>query len=202
MNRTILIARILLSAFLKGKQRIPMVGLPPGRLLDIGGGGEGVVAQLAGARVVAADKMAAEIREAQDKAPDAQWLVADAAALPFKTGSFEAATAFFSCMYMPGSVKHEVFRETRRVLKPAGQFWIWDAVMRAKPSLFGIRIRVDLPGGEEIETTYGAGAKDQSAPGFQNLLEEAGFAVEVAADSKRWFALRAEVPGQQSPAWR
>ena len=74
-------------------------------------GGEGVIGQAGGVRVVAIDRHAGEIHEAKGKAANATWVVADATRLPCKSDSLEGATAFFSCMYMPEDSEREALRE-------------------------------------------------------------------------------------------
>ena len=186
------IIRMMFNAITKPKQHITIREIPKGRVLDIGGGGEGVIAQAGGARVVAIDRYLSEIAEARGKAPNASWMAADAAALPFKDQSFDHATAFFSGMYMPNEVKEKVFRETRRVLKIGGEFWIWDAPISLKSKVFAIRLQVDLPGIEAINTTYGVKAKDQSAASISNLLQQAGFETEIMNNQKHWFLIKAK----------
>ena len=186
------IAQMILNALVKPKQQIPIRELPGGRVLDIGGGGEGVIAQAGGAGVVAIDKLASEIHEARDKAPDSPWMVADATELPYQSGCFDSATAFFSCMYMPDDVKEGVFRETRRVLKKGGEFWIWDVHMAPRSKVFAIRLQVDLYDKHTINTVYGVRAKDQSAGSIQSLLHKAGFESEVITDRTHWFFIRAK----------
>ena len=186
------IVQMIFNALTKPKQHILIQDIPKGRVIDIGGGGEGVIAQAGGAGVVAIDKYVSEIREARVKAPEVPWVVADATELPCKSHCFDNATAFFSCMYMSGDVKEKVFRETRRVLKKGGEFWIWDAQMVPKSQVFAIRLQVDLHGMHRISTVYGARARDQSAVGIGSLLQEAGFESEVITDRKHWFLIKAK----------
>ena len=68
-----------------------------GWILDIGGGGEGVIGQLMGTQVVAIDRSAAELEEA---APGPLKIVMDASELRFLDASFSAGTAFFCLMYI------------------------------------------------------------------------------------------------------
>ena len=185
------IVQMIFAALTRPRQHILVGEIPGGRGIDIGGGGEGVIAQAGGARVVAIDKYISEIDEAHGKALDAAWMVADATALPCMSHCFEHATAFFSCMYMPGDVKEKVFRETQRVLKPGGEFWIWDTPMATKRKVFAIRLWVELQDGRTIKTAYGVKAKEQSAAGFHRLLQEAGFEPEVVIDRKHWFLIKA-----------
>jgi ubiquinone/menaquinone biosynthesis C-methylase UbiE len=164
------IAQMIVNALVKPKQHISIQEIPKGRVLDIGGGGEGVIAQAGGSGVVAIDKLISEIHEARDKAPDTRWMVADATELPYQTSCFDNATAFFSCMYIPDDVKEGVFKETWRVLKKGGEFWIWDVHMAPKSKVFAIRLRADLYDRHTINTVYGVRAKDQSAAGIRSRL--------------------------------
>lgn len=184
------ILRLIISALVKPKLRIVIPPLPQGCILDIGAGGEGIIAQSAGSNVIAVDKYRSEIQEAWDKAPDAEWMVADGTKLPFKSESLDVATTFFSCMYMTDNVKKEVFSEVQRILKRGGEFLIWDVQMAAKNKVFAIRLAVDI---EErtVKTIYGVKAKDQTADSLRHFLEQAGFETEVITDSKNWFFIKA-----------
>ena len=184
--------RMLFMALTKRKQHISLQELPHGSVLDIGGGGEGVIAQAGGARVVAIDKLVSEIHEARRKALDVPWIVADATALPFADHCFDHATAFFSCMYMPSDVQEKAFRETRRVLKKGGEFWIWDAHIAPRGKVFAIRLQVDLGAGRTINTIYGVKAKAQSTATIGSLLRQAGLEPETVTDRKEWFLIKAK----------
>ena len=189
-------AQMVFDALAKPKQHIAIQEIPQGRVplarvIDIGGGGEGMIARAGGARIVAIDRRASEIHEARDKAPNTPWMVADATALPCVSQALDHATAFFSCMYMPDDVKRQVFRETRRVLRKDGEFWIWDAHMAPKGNVFAIRLQVGLPDGRRLNTVYGVKAQAQSATGICDLLRQAGFETEVITDQAHWFFLKA-----------
>ncbi len=186
------IARMIFSAFAKPKQHVVIHEMPVGRLIDIGGGGEGVIAQAGGARVVAIDRRLSEIHEAKGKTVNAIWVVADATRLPCKSHSIDSGTAFFSCMYMSDDVIREAFREAGRVLKKGGEFWIWDAQMLPRGEVFAIRLRVDLGDQRTINTIYGVGAKEQSAAGIAGLLQEAGFESEMSINQRHWFMIKAK----------
>ncbi len=186
------IAQMMFNAMSKPKQRILIREILIGRVIDIGGGGEGVIAQAGGGRVLAIDKRLSEIHEAKEKATEAAWMVADATELPCKKHSFDHATAFFSCMYMSAAVQEKVFKETYRVLKPGGEFWIWDVCMGSKSKVFAIRLHVELQSGGKINTIYGVKAKDQSAVKIGGLLQEAGFEAEVTTNQKHWFLIKAK----------
>jgi len=184
--------QMIFTAVTKPKQHISIQEIPKGRVIDIGGGGEGVIAQAGGARVVAIDRLRSEIHEAREKALDATWIVADATALPFSNQCLDNATAFFSCMYMSGDAQEKVFRETRRVLKNGGEFWIWDAHMVPKGRVFAIRLQVDSPDMAMVSTAYGARAREQSASSIGGLLRQAGFEPEVTTAQKHWFLIKAK----------
>jgi len=187
-----LVVHMIFNALAKPKQRIVIQETPQGSVIDIGGGGEGVIARAGGAGIVAIDKYASEIHEARDKAPGTPWMVADATEMPCKSHGFDHATAFFSCMYMPDDAKENVFRETRRVLKIGGEFWIWDAHMAPKGNVFAIRLEVEIHDGHTINAVYGVKAKDQSTASICRLLQQAGFETEVITDQKYWFFIKAK----------
>ena len=191
--KPILVVQMMFNALAKPKQHVVIQEIPQGRVIDIGGGGEGVIARAGGARIVAIDKYVSEIHEARAKALDVPWMVADATELPYQSSCFDSATAFFSCMYMPDDVKENVFKEARRVLKRGGEFWIWDAHMAPKGNVFAIRLQVDLLDGHTLNTVYGVQAKDQSAATICGLLQEAGFETEVITNQGHWFFIKAKV---------
>lgn len=185
------IIQMIVDALLKPKQRVVIHEIPKGRIIDIGGGGEGVIAQAGGAKTNVVDKHLSEIHEAKGKAPNAQWMVADAARLPYENNCFDNATAFFSCMYMPNAIKENIFRETQRVLKKGGEFWIWDAQMTATQQIFALRLQVDFPE-NTIRTIYGVKAKEQSVTSICELLQQVGFETAVISKQKHWFLIKAK----------
>ena len=72
-----------------------------GKILDIGGGGEGVIGRIYQAQVTAIDNRQEEL----DEAPDGfRKLLMDARALAFPDASFDHVTAFYALMYMPKPV--------------------------------------------------------------------------------------------------
>ena len=68
-----------------------------GYVLDIGGGGEGIIGLLKPAQVVAIDLSARELAQAP---PGPLKIVMDATDLKFLDGTFGTATSFFTLMYM------------------------------------------------------------------------------------------------------
>jgi SAM-dependent methyltransferase len=65
---------------------------------------------------------------AQDGAERVEWRRADAMALPFENGSFDAVVCQFGAMFFPE--KGKAFAEARRVLMPGGKFVcsVWDRI--------------------------------------------------------------------------
>jgi SAM-dependent methyltransferase len=101
-----------------------MVPLPGRHTLEIGCG-EGRVARdlkSRGHRVVGVDSSQTLLRYAQEADPDGEYLVANAAGLPFEPESFDLVVAYNSLMDvsdLPGTV-----REASRVLQKGGRFSI------------------------------------------------------------------------------
>jgi SAM-dependent methyltransferase len=95
------------------------------KVLDVatGPGTLAVLAAAAGARVTAIDfssKMIELLRvRAELAAADIDARVADALAMPFESGTFDAAYAMFVYMFVPD--RAAALRELRRVLRPGGR---------------------------------------------------------------------------------
>lgn len=80
------------------EQAVPVADFSSdGWILDIGGGGEGIIGRLKGSQVVAIDLFAWGMRRTP---PGPLKLVMDAADLKFIDGSFGTVTSFFTLMYM------------------------------------------------------------------------------------------------------
>ncbi|MHA2462513.1 MAG: class I SAM-dependent methyltransferase [Candidatus Thorarchaeota archaeon] len=166
--------------------------IPAGSIIDIGAGGEGVIAQIGGERITAIDKRQSEIDEAIDKAPDAKWMVADALDLPFEDEEFDNATSFFSGMYMSHEDKRDVIKEVHRVLPVGGEFWIWDSKIKTNKEGFIIILIVSLPDKEKFNTGYGTNITNQDEDIYIKYLTEAGFSIEEIKVKKYWFFIRAK----------
>ena len=145
-------------------------------ILDIGGGGEGIIGKLNGKRVIAIDTSERELEETQNEALK---VVMDATDLKFLPESFGVCTAFFSLMYIPNDKHLKVFRKAHRVLKNYGKFLLWDARIpenRGDYKAFIVRLKVRLPN-EEIKTGYGVKWKPQNIEYFKGLAEKTKFEI-------------------------
>ena len=176
----------------KRMQKIFLGSIPEGNIIDIGGGGEGIIAQIGRERVTAIDKYQSEINQAKHKAPEATWVLADAKNLDYSDDHFDNATSFFSIMYMSNEDKIEVFKEVYRVLKPRGEFWVWDSSISKEKGVFFIKIKAVLPDKKIVRTGYGVSSKKQTINSTKKTLENYGFKVEVVENQRNWFFLKAK----------
>ena len=138
-----------------------------GSILDIGGGGEGIIGRIYGAQVMAIDNRQEEL----DEAPDGfVKRLMDAADLRFPDGCFDHVTSFFTLMFMDEATQRDAIREAARVLKPGGQLHIWDAaIASAWPEPFCIDLAIDAAG-QSIQTTYGVGKLGSQSAGSLEAL--------------------------------
>ena len=92
-----------------------------------------LVAELApGTRLVATDLNQPMIDQAMrhGHCDGVEWRQADAHALPFASGSFDAVACQFGVMFFPDKIK--AYGEAKRVLKPGGRFVfsVWDRIAK------------------------------------------------------------------------
>lgn len=84
----------------------------------------------ADARLTVTDLNQPMLDHAKARQPDEriEWKQADALALPFEDGSFDAVACQFGVMFFPDKVQG--YKEARRVLKPGGHyvFNVWDRI--------------------------------------------------------------------------
>lgn len=168
------------------------LGKIKGYAVDVGGGGEGVIVKACRHNTVSLDIRKGEIDEARSSSAVAQWVLCDACFMPFISETFDAATFFFSLMYIKTpEKKRKVLMETRRVLKSNGMVYLWDAVIEKKPDPCIVHVDVSLPSGEQISTGYGIGGEDkeQTLELVQELAEEAGLKVATTKSNKHWFEI-------------
>src|SRR5262249_49704927 len=109
--------------------------LAPRRLLETAAGTGIVTRALAQALPETTTITATDLNQAmvdyaaaQTRAPNLTWGQADALALPFADGSFDAVVCQFGVMFFPD--KRAGFREALRVLRPGGHFLfsVWDRI--------------------------------------------------------------------------
>ncbi len=160
-----------------------------GYILDIGGGGEGIIGVLKGEQVIAIDMRRGELEEAPDGPLK---IVMDARDLQFLDSAFETVTAFFTLMYIMKTERKKVFEEIYRVLKPGGTFLMWDVVIPPKgdntKGWFVVPAVITVKG-KEIETGYGVKweGKEQDMDYYVGLAEAVGFEVMEREEQGQLF---------------
>ncbi len=165
------------------KQNISLQDLKiQGKILDIGGGGEGIIGKIFGDKVVAIDPNKKELEEAADGPLK---IVMDGTSLKFLDETFDSTTSFFTFMFIPNSKHEAVLKEIYRVLKPGGKFYIWDVEipefdeslgLDKDKTLYVIPILINLDN-EKIDSGYGTKwySNPQSQEYFTSLCKKIGF---------------------------
>ncbi len=182
------------STFEAPIQKISLNRPPQGEpILDVGGGGEGLVSRIEGVRVCAIDIRMDEIREARIHDPPSNWFVGDGRVLCFRDASFQVATLWFSLGYMRDwETKRQVMKEVQRVLKPEGVMSIMASKIVCKEDRFLFRVVYTLPDGTISQTGYGVrGKQDQTLESASRLLEDVGFRLERTQEHEHWFEILA-----------
>ena len=160
-----------------------------GKILDIGGGGEGIIGRLYQNQVIAIDNRQEEL----DEAPDGfEKRLMDACCLDFEDESFDAVTAFYSLMFMSMDIREKAAEEMVRVLKKGGEIFIWDTfVSNAEKEPFCVNLDIDLPE-ERIAVTYGVigDGFEQSFEGTLNLFEKFGLSCIESSEKDAKFFIR------------
>jgi SAM-dependent methyltransferase len=112
-----------------------LAGLPLTHVLEIAAGTGALTRRLAltlphGVSLIATDISQAMLDHAAavGTSRPVEWRQADALALPFDDGSFDAVVCQFSAMFFPDRARG--FAEARRVLRPGGVFFfnVWDRI--------------------------------------------------------------------------
>lgn len=159
-----------------------------GSILDIGGGGEAVIGQIYGHRVIAIDNMQEEL----DEAPNCcQKQLMDAVNMSFADQSFDNVTFFYSLMYMTEETQQKAINEAARVLKKDGIACIWDSdIQSAYPDPFSVDL--DICSGQiAVHTSYGI-VKDESQDSVTILrfLKQANLSVESLQEANGHFYIQ------------
>ncbi len=165
-------------------------------ILDIGGGGEGIIGKLKGRDVIAIDRIKRELEETKNEALK---IVMDVKDLQFMDASFYYATAFFTFMYIPEPDHKIVLSEVWRVLKPGGEFMIWEPIFTIPPEerekrLAVILLKIHFPDGSFVDTGYGGILRDQNADTIINPAETIGFKVVKKKATDYTFHVKLKKP--------
>lgn len=174
------------------KQELALENFPAeGWILDIGGGGEGVIGRLKGSQVVAIDLYSWGMRRTP---PGPLKLVMDATDLKFLDESFGTVTSFFTLMYMTPEQQVKAMHEAFRVLKPGGRMRIWDVELPTTPdpkkdlSMYPFRFRLPK---ETVDTGYGTlfPKRPMDLPYYSRIAQDCGFALEESGITGTTFRL-------------
>lgn len=159
-----------------------------GKILDIGGGGEGIIGRLYTDQVVAIDIRQDEL----DEAPTGfEKILMDATHLQFQDNTFDHVTSFYTLMFMNTEEQKSAVSEATRVLKAGGELHIWDCnIPSAYPEPFCVDVEVQLSN-ERISTTYGVGKMDaQDDNGFVEMCSNSGLVLVAKEYGQCGFYLR------------
>ena len=167
-----------------------VAALKPGTLLDLATGtgdlADAIAKACPGTKITGADFSAPMLEVARARnLPQAEWLVADAMAMPFDNGAFDVVTVAFGLRNMadwPGAV-----REMARVIRPGGHLVILDFSLPTLPGLRGSyrfylhKVLPKLAGlltGQRAAYEYLSGTIERfpSGPAMVELLTAHGFA--------------------------
>ncbi len=138
-------------------------------VVDVGPGPGSFEAHLRGqghhGRLVAVDASRGMCAEGHRAAPDAQWLVGDAASLPLAAASFDWAVARHMLYHVPDIPA--ALREARRVLRPDGAMLVTTNGADSLPAMKRIRARAREAFGLDIPSIEPASAfTAENAPGL------------------------------------
>jgi len=168
-----------------------------GFILDIGGGGEGVIGQLKGNQVISVDPYKEELQNAPSTNLK---IVMDGRDLKFIDNSFNTAAIFYTLMYISGDDHPKVFQEVKRVLKHGGRLLIWDVnlpVWKDGSKEFGVyRFKFKLPK-REIVTGYGAKfpkSMNQDLQYYIQIAQKEGYKVITARNNEPSFFIELQTP--------
>ena len=165
-------------------------------ILDFGGGGEGIIGILKGRDVIAIDRLKQELEEVKN---DSLKVVMDASELRFLDCTFSYVTAFFTFMYIQETDFIGILSEIWRVMKPGGEFMVWDPIFvipeedRSK-RLAVIFLKILFPDGTVNETGYGGPLRDYSIDSIVEPAQKVGFKVIENKTSDHYFFVKFQKP--------
>ncbi len=167
-----------------------------GLIIDIGGGGEGLVSRLEGGRVCAVDININKIREARIYPQVASWFACDAMALCFTEETFDVATIWFSLAYMrTWEAKRKVLAEVYRVLKGRARLSIKACLINCEESQVSIPVDFIFPDGSTSRFGFRvAGRQDQTPERLVRVLSDTGFSVERLSMNGYTFSIEGRKP--------
>jgi len=148
-------------------------------ILDVGGGGEGIIGKIYGRNVISIDRKLDEIEETQNNSIK---IVMDACNMNFTSNQFDVVTIFYTLMYMNAEEKERCIAESRRVLKPDGILEIWDVNIPAYNNdgkdIYLLQLHINMPN-ESIETGYGVlmTERRQDKMDIKDMLVTKGFEI-------------------------
>ena len=161
-----------------------------GLILDIGGGGQGVIGQFKKDKVIAIDHNKRELEEAPEGGLK---IIMDAGELKFLNNTFDTVTSFFTFMYIPKSEHQKIFKEIFRVLKKDGSLVFWDVIIPKRENqiyeMFSLPLKIKI-NDRELDAGYGVfwGKKEQDLEYFQKLSKKVGFSeVEFISDDQIFY---------------
>lgn len=160
-----------------------------GKILDVGGGGEGVISRHSGDSIIAIDWRKDELEETANIGIK---IVMDACNMTFLNEVFDNVTSFYTCMYMSSEHMVMFIKEAYRVLKPNGLLWIWDTEIPLlnEKDIFIVPLEIKLNSIDIISTGYGIGwSRVQTMVSLQKHLTDAGFIVEKSVNYGTRFEL-------------
>jgi ubiquinone/menaquinone biosynthesis C-methylase UbiE len=171
-------------------QKIELQGFSEeGLILDIGGGGEGLVSRIERDRVCAVDIRMSEIREAQIHGHSTNWFAADGENTCFHNEVFDIVTLWFSLGYMSDwTTKQRVLEEAYRVLKKNGRLSVLASKIPKTSDRFVFWANFTMPDGFTSKIGYGVrGGQSQTLHRVLELVGKAGFGQHQFEDHDEWF---------------
>lgn len=161
-----------------------------GLILDIGGGGQGVIGQFKKDKVIAIDHNKRELEEAPEGGLK---IIMDAGELKFLNNTFDTVTSFFTFMYILKSEHQKIFKEIYRVLKKDGNLVLWGVRIPKRENriyeMFSLPLKIKI-NDIELDAGYGVfwGKKEQSLEYFQKSSKKVGFSeVEFISDDQIFY---------------